>query len=259
MAGFTGDDLDLELNRVEAVDITAVGGEVALTARPGPVRVRIRVLRGDPVDVTLEGGRLRVHHEAPKALLARLLDGASPEALIEIAAPAETAVVVRVVSASVVTAGFTTPSIVTTVSGAITVADVAGVTATTVSGGLEAQSVGGDLTVTSVSGDVTVSDGRLDSVRVKTVSGEILIDADAVGSATLNTVSGAVALRLPEDAGASLEAVTVNGRLDCAFPLADSTSTKRRLSGSIGGGGPALRCRTVSGDVAVLRRRVVAV
>lgn len=257
MAGFTGDDLELEFNHVAAVDITAVGGEIALTARPGPVRIRARVRRGEPVEVSLDKGRLSVRHEISRALLARLLDGASPEAVIEIAAPAETIVAVRAVSASVVAAGFTAAPTVATVTGPITVADVSGVTATTVSGGLEAQAVGGNLTVTSVSGDVTVSDSRLDAVTVKTVSGEITIDADAVGSATLNTVSGAVALRLPEDAAVSLEAVTVNGRLDCAFPLADSTSTKRRLSGSIGGGGQALRCRTVSGDVAVLRRRVV--
>lgn len=256
MAAFTGDELDVELGQVKLVEVTCVGGEVAVTAGAGPVRIRGRVVRGEPLEISVERGEARVGHEPSRALLARLLNGQSPEAIIEVVAPADTDIRVRTVTAGVVVAGFRTSPTIATVSGAVTAADVGGLVATAVSGPVEAQHVSGDLSVNAVSGDVTVHGGRLDRVAVKAASGDVVLDVSQVGETVLNTVSGIVAVRLPEDAAVSLEASTVNGRLDCAFPLAGSVSTKRRLAGAIGGGGPVLRARTVSGDVTLLRGRL---
>lgn len=258
MAEFTGEDLDLELGAATSVEIVTVAGEVAVTAGTGPVRVRAKVLRGAPVVVTLEGGVLRVAHELPRNLISTVLNGPSPEAVVEVVAPAEAGVRVRTVAASVVAAGFRQPPVLATVSGSITASDVAGLTVSVVSGTLEAEAVSGPVNVNSVSGDVTIIGGRLDQTAVKSVSGDVLLDVDDIGDAALNSVSGAVALRLPEDASVTLEAVTVNGRLDCAFPLADSVSTKRRLTGAVGGGGSQVRARTISGDVSLLRKRLAA-
>lgn len=258
MAEFTGGDLDLEFNRAEAVEITVVGGDVAVTAGVGPVRVRGVVVRGEPLDVRLEGGRLTIQHELSRALVARIIEGTSPEAVVEVVAPPETEVRVRTVSAAVVVAGFRARPTLASVSGRITASDVGGLTVSTISGVVEAQSVVGPLAANAVSGDVSISGGRLEGTTVKTVSGEVLIDVDGIGPSTITAISGSVALRLPEDTAAVLEAGTLNGRLDCAFPLADTVSTRRRLAGAIGGGGPELRCRTVSGDVAVLRRKMVS-
>lgn len=256
MAAFTGGDLDLELGEVRSVEIVVVGGEVAVTAGSGPLRVRAQVLRGEPVEVTVEHGHVRVIHELPKAMLSRVLTGMSPEAMIEVVAPVDAAATVRTVSAGIVVAGFRQRPVLAAVSGTITASDVGGLTASAVSGTVEAQLVNGPLSVNAVSGDVTISGGRLDGATIKSVSGDVLLDVDTIGDASLTTVSGTVAVRVPEDLCAVLEAATVSGRLDCAFPLADSVSTKRRLSGAIGGGGPAVRVRTVSGDMTLLRRRM---
>ncbi|MGI8793670.1 MAG: DUF4097 family beta strand repeat-containing protein [Acidimicrobiales bacterium] len=256
MAGFNGDELDLEFGVVASVEVVVVGGEVSVTAGGGPVRVTGIVIEGDPVKVSLDHGSLRVSHSVAKHLLDQMRGSMTATAHISVVAPPDVTVKVRSVSADVLIAGFTEPPAVATVSGSVTVSEVGGLTASTVSGPVEAQAIRGDLAVNAVSGPVTILGGRLETTAVKAASGEILLDAEVLGDTTLTTVSGSVALRLPDDAVAMFDAATVSGRLDCAFPLADSVSTKRKLAGSIGGGGARLRVRTVSGDVAVVRKRM---
>lgn len=254
MAGFTGDHLDLEFGEVQRVEVMTVGGEVTVTAGALPVRVTGHVERGEPLEVSLHEGTLRVVHPMPERTIVRLLRGESPEAAVTIVAPADVEVSVRTVGADMVVAGFAGEPALTTVSGGVTVSEVGGLRVTSVSGSVEAQGVQGPVSANTVSGDVTITGGRLGATAVKAVSADVALDVDALGECTITTVSGTVALRLPDDARLGLHAGTVSGRLDCAFALADSVSSRRKLSGAIGGGGAEVRMRTVSGDVAVLRR-----
>ena len=126
----------------------------------------------------------------------------------------------------------------------------------TVNGGIEARGMPADAEVYTVNGAVEVE--AAGHALARTVNGSITAEmgrADWQGAAEFSTVNGSITVALPADAGADVEARTVNGSVENAFPLSATTrQTRRRLSGTIGGGGRKLELETVNGSIHLARK-----
>jgi hypothetical protein len=280
MARWEGEEIKVELPRVVEAHVRIVGGEVAITAAADPAaaaKVDARVTHGEPLQVEVDSGVLSIVHEPERWSLGPMsgtgtfkigpitlggTTGRSPqEAVVVLTVPPDTPVTLRTVSGEVVLAGLRAGASVATVSGRITVTDVAGDLAVrSVSGTVEAEAVDGAVSANVVSGEVTVT-GRSPRVTGHSVSGELTFDLDTVPDVSLSTVSGDVFLRLPADASMRLDLTTMSGTLDTAFAV-EGRHDRRRLSGTTGAAGEegraSISVRTMSGDVAVLRKEQAA-
>lgn len=95
-------------------------------------------------------------------------------------------------------------------------------------------------------------------VEASTVNGSVevtLASVDPAGRNRIHTTNGSVRLTLPSDAGAEVEARTVNGSVSCDFDLAGPSKTRRKLEGRIGAGGGRFDLATVNGSVTIDRGR----
>lgn len=275
MASWEGENLRIELPRVTEAHVRIVGGEVAITAGAGPARLEAEVLRGEAIRVEVDNGVLTIVHE-PERWVSGISWGSitslgslaaigrnvqrSHEAVVTLTIPADAPVNVRTVSADVVVAGARAGASVTSVSGRVTASDVAGdLSVRAVSGSIDAQAVEGKVSINTVSGGATVT-GQVPDLTGRSVSGDLTFDLDEAGDVAISTVSGEVLLRLPADASMHLDLTTMSGHLDSAFPVDGATGARRRLAGDVGESPSAtVSVRTVSGDVAVLRKaRVTA-
>ena len=140
-----------------------------------------------------------------------------------------------------------------------------------VSGNLEIHDVKGDVDASTVSGDVTVEHVN-GSIEAKTVSGEIelldVTDAKVVKAGTvsgsvkyvgeiyadgryyLKSHSGCINMIIPSDSAFDLEANTFSGDIETDFDITVSGKiSRKKLSGSVNGGGAEIVIKTFSGDV----------
>lgn len=125
----------------------------------------------------------------------------------------------------------------------------------TVNGDVEAQHLGGAVALSTVNGSVNFSTSA--SGRASTVNGSIkgnLGRADWSDTLEFNTVNGSVDLTLPNDLNTDVRAQTVNGDIATDFPLTITGRwSRRRLEGTIGGGGRLLSIETVNGGITLKR------
>lgn len=257
MTRWEGDDIRIELPRVVEAHVRITAGDLAVTAANGPARLHVDVASGDPAVVTVEDGVLIVRHE-PQTWVGGL-GTKRAECVVTLTVPPDTPVVLSTVSADLVVAGVQAGVSATTVSGAITATDVAGeMNFKSVSGDVEVQPVDGDMVLNTVSGNATVS-GRVSRLTGRAVSGDLTFDLDHEARASITTVSGEVLMRVPASASVRLDFTTMSGKLDSAFPVA-GTSGKRHLAGLVGGNeqAPPVEVRTMSGDIALLRKELVS-
>ncbi|MBL8897532.1 MAG: DUF4097 family beta strand repeat protein [Planctomycetes bacterium] len=129
------------------------------------------------------------------------------------------------------------------------------------SGGLNLLDVRGAVEARSSYGAITI-DGVFTALVARTDSGDIDVRARAestVNSAwELGSSFGRVRLVAPANFACELEAETSHGALKIGFPLTIDAgaldSGSRRVRGKIGGGGPAVRLASASGDVILERQ-----
>jgi len=126
-----------------------------------------------------------------------------------------------------------------------------------VNGGIEADGLTGDVLAHTVNGGVRLSTaGRAEA---ETVNGSITATvgrADGTEPLTFKTVNGSIALDLPSGANAEVRAATVNGDIQTDFPLQGQVRvSRRRLTGTIGGGGRELALDTVNGSIRIRQAR----
>lgn len=126
----------------------------------------------------------------------------------------------------------------------------------TVNGKVEAERLGADVDVKTVNGSINVSTTGL--ARAATVNGSItavLGRADWPRGLEFKTVNGGIDLTLPASLSAQVEAKTLNGEITSDFPMTVTGAfSRRRLSGTIGGGGDRqLILETVNGSVQIRR------
>jgi hypothetical protein len=125
----------------------------------------------------------------------------------------------------------------------------------TVNGDVEANRLNGPIALSTVNGSVTFSTSA--SGRATTVNGTIrgeLGRADWNDTLEFSTVNGSIDLTLPQDLSTDVKAQTVNGDISTDFPLTvTGRISRRRLEGTIGGGGRTLSLETVNGGISLKR------
>jgi DUF4097 and DUF4098 domain-containing protein YvlB len=121
----------------------------------------------------------------------------------------------------------------------------------TVNGGISARGIEAEAEAHTVNGGIDVE--AMGSTRAETVNGGIQARIGGAGWTKplhLKTVNGGIEVTLPADTAADVEASTVNGHIDTDFPLTvQGRFNRRRVRGSIGGGGPRLELETVNGPI----------
>ena len=125
----------------------------------------------------------------------------------------------------------------------------------TVNGKVEANNLAADVDAKTVNGSINISTTGL--ARAKTVNGSITAvmgRADWSDDLEFKTVNGSIDISAPASLSAQVEAKTLNGEITTDFPITvQGTFSKRRLTGTIGGGGRDLRLETVNGSVQIRR------
>lgn len=131
----------------------------------------------------------------------------------------------------------------------------------TVNGGVRLDNVGGEVRATTTNGGVR---GRLAAVSLldaRTTNGGVELEVSGPVSAdarvTLTSVNGGVKLKVPGDTRATLTARCVNGRVSVTdLDVTDdegADSRRRRLQGTLNGGGARIELQTTNGGVAIGR------
>lgn len=125
-------------------------------------------------------------------------------------------------------------------NGGISVDDVEGrMELHAVNGGIALRGVGGDVRAETTNGGVTANlDGN-------TWKGEGL---------DLQTTNGGVTLEIPRGYNARLETGTVNGGMNIDFPITVQGFIGKRITTTLGQGGPRVRATTTNGGVRIRER-----
>jgi hypothetical protein len=130
-----------------------------------------------------------------------------------------------------------------------------GLVGKTVNGEIEATRLNGDVTLATVNGSVTFS--TTGGGRASTVNGSIhgeMGRADWSDTLKMATVNGGITLRLPADLNTEVRASTVNGDISSDFPMTISGRiSRRKVEGTIGGGGRLLALDSVNGSITLKR------
>lgn len=125
----------------------------------------------------------------------------------------------------------------------------------TVNGDIEATRLNGDVALSTVNGSVTFD--TTGGGRATTVNGSIRGEmgrADWTDALAMSTVNGSITLTMPPTLNTDLRASTVNGEINADFPVTvHGRVTRRRLEGTIGGGGRTLALETVNGSITLKR------
>jgi len=129
----------------------------------------------------------------------------------------------------------------------------------TVNGGVRLDNVGGEVRATTTNGGVRGTVGAATLVEVRTTNGGVeLALAGALGDGAdvrLSSVNGGVRLAVPADTKAAVQARCVNGRVDVGdLPIAvEGEQTRRRVQGTLNGGGARIDLQTTNGGVTLSR------
>jgi DUF4097 and DUF4098 domain-containing protein YvlB len=149
----------------------------------------------------------------------------------------------RTASGDVTAGQVSGPVQITTASGDVWV-ERAGETASvnTASGDVQLQQADGEVTVTTASGDLSIA-AAAGSVRASSASGDINLHSTARGEVGLKTVSGDMLIGVEAGAEVYLDLSSLSGKIKSQLAETDGGS----------GAGLQLRCRSVSGDIRVVR------
>lgn len=127
---------------------------------------------------------------------------------------------------------------------------------TTVNGGLELTGLSGRIVAETTNGGVVARDIS-GPIEAATTNGGVSVDLAAVadGGAKLGCTNGGIKVRLPGDARATVSASVTNGGIDVnGLPIETTQATRRRLEGSLNGGGPAIKIAGTNGGIEISRR-----
>lgn len=250
----------IDVDAVRSVRAGIVAGRLDVVVRDAPgARVEVSEVRGEPLTVTLDAGRLEVRHreEGPQGWLKGLLDtvgGSSMNsATVSIAVPPGTIVELATVTGEGFVAGTGPTTRLSTVSGSLLADGTEGeLHLNTVSGDIIARGHAGVLTAKTVSGEVTAS-GELSDVRATSVSGALSFDISGpCRTLSANTMSGDATVRVPHDVGVDLSASMVSGRVVVDDDRIHTSGGKVTASVGPSPGRLVLRAKSVSGNVSVV-------
>ncbi|MGX5717691.1 DUF4097 family beta strand repeat-containing protein [Arthrobacter sp. MAHUQ-56] len=249
----------LDLDGVTSLKLGMVQGRFDVVRHAEPVtRVEIADVHGDPVAVSLNGGRLEMRHQLHgahgwfKNLMESMNHNSDNSATISIALPDGVEVEAGTVSGDGLVSGISGHVRLNTVSGSVMADGTSGeLQVNTVSGEVSVRNHTGVLTAKSVSGEVTAS-GHFTNVRTNTVSGNLSFDllgfTRDFGS---NSVSGDLTIRLPHDVGVDIVAKSANGAVVIDDQQCLLTNGKMETIAGPDGQLMLVRTNSVSGRTAI--------
>jgi hypothetical protein len=121
----------------------------------------------------------------------------------------------------------------------------------TVNGAVRVHDLAGQVTASATNGAV-VGRGLSGPVKAKTTNGGLHIEMVSLGGEVeLETVNGGIRLQLPPDARANLEANCTNGGISLSDLPLQGEQSRRRVSGTLNGGGPRVFVETVNGGIKI--------
>lgn len=128
---------------------------------------------------------------------------------------------------------------------------------TTSNGAIEVRDLKGDGILRTSNGRVT-ADGVRGGLDITTSNGAIaaeLLELRSSHGMRFQTSNGSISLRLPASANARLTASTSNSTISTDFDLLlkGGEISKRRMSGTLGSGGPSIDLSTSNGNIRVLK------
>jgi DUF4097 and DUF4098 domain-containing protein YvlB len=129
------------------------------------------------------------------------------------------------------------------------------VKARTTNGSIRLEDVSGQISCSTTNGNVEALDIR-GQVLARSTNGSLHLEiASVVDDITASTTNGSITLDIvSRNIDANLEARTTNGRISVDFPVtlpAGWSSSKRRVEGKIGDGGPLITLKTTNGSVRI--------
>lgn len=137
-------------------------------------------------------------------------------------------------------------------SGSITAAGVRGaVNARTGSGRVDvAQTAEADVDVATASGTIGVRGARR-ALRARAASGRIILEGRPGRNWDVESASGGIRIDFAGRAAFELNARTASGAIDTSHPLTGLEASRRRLRGTVRGGGSRVDVSTASGSIQI--------
>jgi Putative adhesin len=126
----------------------------------------------------------------------------------------------------------------------------------TVNGGVNATGLNGKTTLETTNGGV-VARNIGGAIEASTTNGGVDLEVTRVaeGGVKMSCTNGGLSLALPSDAKASIRASVTNGGIDTGgLDLSTTESSRRRLVGTLNGGGPQISIQGTNGGVTLRRR-----
>ena len=125
----------------------------------------------------------------------------------------------------------------------------------TTNGGIVVDQAGGEIEIGTTNGSIEVTRSA-GVVQASTTNGSIDVELDAAPDAdqlSFSTTNGGITLRVPGNAGMTLDAAATNGRVSSDFEVTSGgRSERRRLEGDVNGGGGKVRLRTTNGSIRIV-------
>lgn len=249
--------------RIEAVKVSEAS--TLEKAKENAAKVKIEVFE--------EGNTLRIETQYPKLSIKGLNVSVDYHLFI----PDKAALKIKSVSGDVTLQKIGGAVEVDVVSGDVEVMKAEkGLDCKAVSGDLELQSIAGDAFLKTVSGDITLEQMK-GSIEAESVSGDIeLSDVSGANVVKGNTLSGSITYQgdinpegkyafkshsgeiemiLPSGAAFDVEAQTFSGDIESEFDIVVTGKfSKKKIQGTVNGGGPLVTLTTFSGDVSLKKR-----
>lgn len=127
----------------------------------------------------------------------------------------------------------------------------------TVNGGIELTGLKGRITAEATNGGIRARD-VVGTIDASTTNGGVDVELSQVpeGGVKLGCTNGGISLRLPSDAKATISARITNGGIATNGVQIDRTgeSSKRRLDGTMNGGGPRIELEGTNGGIRISGR-----
>ncbi|MEX2177676.1 MAG: DUF4097 family beta strand repeat-containing protein [Gemmatimonadaceae bacterium] len=121
-------------------------------------------------------------------------------------------------------------------------------------GGISVDGVDGRMELRTVNGGISLRDVS-GNVRAETTNGGVSAQLSGTtwtgGGLDLRTTNGGVTLDVPRGYNAELETGTVNGGMNIDFPITVRGSIGRRITTTLGKGGPRVSATTTNGGVRI--------
>lgn len=239
-------------------DVTVAGGErdSVLVRWPGAAETAPAIER--------RGDRLYIGGDPEQ--------GGGGDDALQVELPAGLAVEVASISGELEARGLSAGCTLRSISGDIAVRSVSGgLELRAVSGDVTAAAVSGDLVAKTVSGELRIEGARGGLIELKSVSGEVELAGElgevravahsgrlrlrgsiaAGGGVRAKTFSGDLEVLLPAAADFELDAGTRSGSVAVEHAIDPALESATRAEGRVGKGGPELRLKSFSGDIAV--------